>query len=265
MGPAGAAGAGRCGVRSAKTRAPGQAREFRDSEEAEERRAGAVGAEAGPLGSRRASSTSRSAHGRDDCSSVALLPLQPQLQPKTKTLPTCQQRLSSLGRAARALERRGEKAEEEEERAAAAAAARDPPPPLPGAATTVSPGAAGARWRRRRRRESALASQTRKPTARRGREVPVSVCICVWEELRGGCECARARRPVRGKQGICPQSPDPYNPSAGTQPSPAHYALELSAWSSSPLSLVASAPVACAGTHVLPDRPTPFPCHSLSP
>lgn len=125
------------------------------------------------------------------------------------------------------------------------------PPPLPGAATTVSPGAAGAR----RRRESALASQARKPTARRGREVPVSVCICVWEGLRGGCECARARRPVRGKQGICPQSPDPYNPSSGTQPSPAHSALELSAWSSQPPKSCRFCPGSLCW-HTRPSRPS---------
>lgn len=59
MGPAGAAGAGRCGVRSAKTGGPGQAREFRHREEAEELRAGAVGGEERPLDSGRASSTSR--------------------------------------------------------------------------------------------------------------------------------------------------------------------------------------------------------------
>lgn len=47
MGPAGAAGAGRCGERSAKTRGPGQARELRDQEEAEERRAGTVNREGG--------------------------------------------------------------------------------------------------------------------------------------------------------------------------------------------------------------------------
>lgn len=60
-----------------------------------------------PLGSGWASTTSRGASGRDDCTSLARLSPQPQLQPKTKTLPTCQQRRCSLDRAARASERRG--------------------------------------------------------------------------------------------------------------------------------------------------------------
>lgn len=67
MGPAGAAGARRCGVQSSKTGGPGQAPEFRDREEVEERRAGAVSGEGKPLGSGGASSTSRRAGGSDDC------------------------------------------------------------------------------------------------------------------------------------------------------------------------------------------------------
>lgn len=84
----------------------------------------------GPLDSDWASSTSRGADSGDDCSSLALLSPQPQLQPKTKTLPTCQQRRSSLGRAARASEQRGEG----ERRSARRRRRGTTPPPLPGAA-----------------------------------------------------------------------------------------------------------------------------------
>lgn len=110
--------------------APGRPRELRDREEAEERRAGTVNRERGPLDSDWASSTSRGAGSGDDCSSLALLSPQPQLQPKTKTLPTCQQRRSSLGRAARASEQRGEG----ERRSARRRRRGTTPPPLPGAA-----------------------------------------------------------------------------------------------------------------------------------
>lgn len=257
MGPAGAAGAGRCGVWRAKTGGPGQAREFRHREEAEERRARAVGGEGRPLESRRASSASRG--GGDDCLSLALLSPPPQLQPKTKTLPTCQQRRSSLGRTARASERCGE-GEEEERAAAAAAAAQDHPSPTPGRSPRPSA-------RERGGGGVSPPSPPRPPSPPQeeeaGKCLYVCVCICVWEGLWGGSECARARRPVRErKAGQLHTAPKPpfSHPRANSTHQPTKHLSCLVL--PRPLSLVAF-PVACAGTQVLPRHPTPFPYHSL--
>lgn len=202
-------GPGAAGERSAKTRGPGQARELRDLEEAGKRRAVAVGGEGRPLDSDWASSTSRGAGGSDDCSSLALLSPQPQLQPKTKTLPTCQQRRSSLGRAARASERRGEG----RGGAHGGGGAGPPLPPLPGSAGDGEPESsrrvAAARARSRLSGRQAHREQERQGSAY------VSVCICVWEGLWGGCECARARGSGRGKHENCTQHRSPVFPSEG--------------------------------------------------
>lgn len=98
-------GAAACGV---QRQGPGQAPEFREREAAAARRGSPArrGGETARV-PRGASTTSRGVRGRDDCQSLARSSPKPQLQPKTKTLPTCQQRRSSLGRAARASERRG--------------------------------------------------------------------------------------------------------------------------------------------------------------
>lgn len=205
MRPAGAARTGRCGERSAKTRGPGQAREFRDREEAEERRARTVGGEERPLDSGWASSSSSRGAGGGDCSSLALLSPQPQLQPKTKTLSTCQQRRSSLGRAARASEQRGEGKEER-------AAARDHPSPTLGAAEDGRPGSG----RSAAAAQPPLASQAGEPTANwRGREV--SMCLCVFVYGRG-CGAGASARVLadpgeRGKQDNCTQHRSPLFPS----------------------------------------------------
>lgn len=110
MGPAGAARAGHCGVRSAKIwgqgrpRSSGSGRRRRRRGEARLARPTRRRDRSSPAG---ASTTARGVRGRDDCQSLARSSPKPQLQPKTKTLPTCQQRRSSLGRTARASERRG--------------------------------------------------------------------------------------------------------------------------------------------------------------
>lgn len=169
------------------------------------------GGEGRPLDSDWASSTSRGAGGSDDCSSLALLSPQPQLQPKTKTLPTCQQRRSSLGRAARASERRGEGGGGAH---GGGGGAGPPLPPLPGSAGDGPPESsrrvAAARVRSRLSGRQAHREQERQGSAY------VSVCICVWEGLWGGCECARARGPGReGKQDNYAQHRSPVFPSAG--------------------------------------------------
>lgn len=136
MGAAGAARAGRCGVRSAKTGAragpgvPGAGGGGGKARLARPTRRRHRSSPAGP------STTARSVRGRDDCQSLARSSPKPQLQPKTKTLPTCQQRRSSLGRAARASERRGR---------GGALRGGGASPPLPRSAQprTVSPRAAG--------------------------------------------------------------------------------------------------------------------------
>lgn len=231
MGPAGAAGAGRCGVRSAKTGGPGQAPEFRDGEEVEERRAGAVGGEGKPLGSGRASSTSRRAGGGDDCSSLALLSPQPQLQPKTKTLPTCQQRRSSLGRTARASERRGEG----RRRSARRRRRGTTPPPLPGAARDGPPGSSRSAAAAAARARSCLRStQAHREKERQG-SAYLFVCICVWEGLWGGRECARARGLASEESRTTAHSTGAHLiPFAGRQHAPTQQALELSVKSSQP-------------------------------
>lgn len=110
------------------------------------------------------------------------------------------------------------------------------PPPLPGAArdrpagNSRSAAAAAAA-------QPALASKARKPTARRrGREVPICLCICVWEGLWGGCECARARGPVRERRArqLHTALGPPLLPSASKQHAPTQQALELSGLSSQP-------------------------------
>lgn len=186
MGPAGAAGAGRCGVRSAKTGGPGQAPEFRDGEEVEERRAGAVGGDGKPLGSGGASSTSRRAGGGDDCWWLALLSLSLNFNPKQKHSPPASNTAPHWAEPPgprNAVGRGG----------GGAHGGGGAGPPLPHSRAqpaTVRPGAAGAR--RRRRREPALASEARKPTARRrGREVPI--CLCVFVYGRGCGEGVSAR------------------------------------------------------------------------
>lgn len=183
MGPAGAAGAGCCGERSAKTRRPGQAREFRGREKAGERRAGAVGEEERPLDSDWASSTSRGAGGGDDCSSLALLSPQPQLQPKTKTLPTCQQHRSSLGRAARASERRGEGKEER-----AAAAARDHPSPTLGSSRRRS-----AREQPESGGDASPLSPPRQASPPRAGEAGKCLSVCVYLCMGGAVGRVRVR------------------------------------------------------------------------
>lgn len=167
MGPAGAARPGRalrraeCKDRgpgrpassgSGRRRRPGEARPARPTRRTDR---------SSPVG---ASTTARGVRGRDDCQSLARVSPKPQLQPKTKTLPTCQQRRSSLGRAARASERRG--------RGGALRRGGRASPPLPQGAQprTVSPRAAGARGGRAR----AHPDEARQGSAR--------VCVCV----RGG-------------------------------------------------------------------------------
>lgn len=179
MGPAGAARAGRCGVWSAKTGAragpgvPG---------------AGGGGGKA-PLAlpTRRrdcssaagASTTARGVRGRDDCQSLARSSPKPQLQPKTKTLPTCQQRRSSLDRAARASERRGRGG-------ALRGGGASPPLPHPAHPRTVSPRVArtwddGARAHRDKERQGSAQVRAR-----------LRMCVCVY-----GARCAVGRARVR--------------------------------------------------------------------
>lgn len=139
MGPAGAARAGRCGVRSAKTGAragpgvPGAGGGGGKAPLARQTRRRDRWSPAG------ASTTARGVRGRDDCQSLARSSPKPQLQPKTKTLPTCQQRRSSLGRAARAFGTPGEgrSAPRQWRRRR-----REPTPPPPGAAPDGEPASA---------------------------------------------------------------------------------------------------------------------------
>lgn len=136
MRPAGAARAGRCGVRSAKTGAragPGVPGAGGGGGKARFARPTRRRHRSSPAG---ASTTARGVRGRDDCQSLARSSSKPQLQPKTKTLPTCQQRRSSLGRAARASERRGRGG-------ALRGGGASPPLPHPAQPRTVSPRAAG--------------------------------------------------------------------------------------------------------------------------
>lgn len=168
------------------------------------------GGEGRPLDSDWASSTSRGAGGSDDCSSLALLSPQPQLQPKTKTLPTCQQRRSSLGRAARASERRGEGGGG----AHGGGGAGPPLPPLPGSAGHGPPESsrrvAAARARSRLSGRQATAS-------RRGREVPMCLCVFVYGRGCGAGASARVLADLgeRGKQDNYAQHRSPVFPSAG--------------------------------------------------
>lgn len=220
-------------------RGPGQARELRDLEEAGKRRAGAFGGEGRPLDSDRASSTSRGAGGSDDCSSLALLSPQPQLQPKTKTLPTCQQHRSSLGRAARASERRGEGGGGAR---GAGGGAGPPLPPLRGAAGDT-PG----RSRRRSAREqpesgrgASPLSPLRQASPPRAGEAGKCLCVCVYLCMGGAVGRVRVRACSRiretGKQDNCTQYRSPVFPSAGMKHAPTHQALELSIYSSQPKS-----------------------------
>lgn len=197
-------GAAACGV---QRQGPGQAREFRE-------RAAAAAATRGPPVRREGetagvprgggwgggSTTARSVRCRDDCPSLARSSPKPQLQPKTKTLPTCQQRRSSLGRAARASERRGRGG-------ALRGGGGSASPPLPHRAQprTVSRRAAGT-WGGRAR---AHQDQERQGSAQ---------VYVLWGgggvrrggHLWGGCDCARARRQTRrAKQGLNITGPPP--------------------------------------------------------
>ena len=148
-----------------------------------------------------ASSTYHGAGRGDDCSSLALLSPQPQLQPKTKTLSTCQQRRSSLGRVARPRSCVGRG------RGRSARRRGTSPPPLPGAADDSQPGSS--------RSAAAAGTRSRLPGGQAHRELErqgsayLSVCICVWEGLWGGCQCARARGPGRAKEENCTQHRSP--------------------------------------------------------
>lgn len=226
MRPAGAAGARRCGERSAKARGPGQARELRGWEAAAGRRAGAGGAEkrpstpAGPPPPPAAPAAAAAA----TCRRLALRSPQPQLQPKTKTLSTCQQRRSSLGSAARARSGVGRG----EERSAA----RDHPSPTPAQPTALGPGAAGARGGARPLSPPRPAGPPQAGGAGKCPCVGVSFCL-------GGGASARALADPgeRGKRDNRPQHrspPIPSPPRAWRAPQPTQHSSFLSGSSPAP-------------------------------
>lgn len=248
------------GAAACKTGGPGQAPEFRYRDEAEDQRDGAVGGEERPLDSSRASSSSCRCSG-DDCSSLALLSSQPQLQPKTKTLPTCQQRRSSLGRAARASEQRGEG--EEEERAAA----QGHPSPIPG--QSPRPSAQELRERGGGGGGASPLSPPRQTSPPREGEAGKCLCVCVYLSMGGAVGRVRVRAcsPTGEREEsrtTAHSTRAPTSPLRDRQHAPTHQALELSVLSSQPLKSCRF-PVARVGTHVLPSHPAPFPYHSLSP
>lgn len=188
MGPAGAARAGRCGVRSANTGAQGRPESSGTKSRQGRGKAEAVG---------RAAETSRLLQG------LHHLPRLPRL-PRPRRLNVASSALSSaststqnkntphlpatpllIGQSRPGLGTPGEG----EERATAA---RDHPSPTTGAAPDGAPASS---------RSSAAAAAARPPPAskagqptrrRRGREVPKCLCVCVGG-LWGGSECARAR------------------------------------------------------------------------
>jgi hypothetical protein len=142
MGPAGAARAGRCGVRSANTggprAGPGVPGRGNGSDWAGP---GPSDGEERPLGSSRASTTSRGARGRGDCSSLAQLSLLSlNFNPKQKHSPPASNAAPHWAEPPGPRNAGGG-----EERSAAAAAARAHPSPTRAQSRTVRPRAAGAR------------------------------------------------------------------------------------------------------------------------
>lgn len=254
--------AGGCGRGPALRRAeckgegPGQARELRGWEAAAGggRRRGEKTLDAGW-----ASSTSRGAGGGGDLSSLSSSLSSASTSTQNKNTLHLPATPLLIGQRRPGPERRGEGGEER-------SAARDHPSPTPAQPTALGPGAAGARGGARPRSPPRPAGPPRAGGA--GRCPCVGVSFCLGGAGRG-CECARARGPGRArKAGQPPAAPEPPVPlpAAGMARASAHPALELSVWFlPRPLRLVASPPIACVATHVLPGHPAPFPSHSLSP
>ena len=120
---------------------------------------------------------------------------------------------------------------------------RTTPPPSPGRARGRQPKSYGsaAAVAAARARSRLQGRQAHREKERQG-SAYVSVCICLWEGLWGGCECARARRPVRKKKaGQLHTAPEPPPlPSATDSTHQPTKHLSCLSCPPSPLSLVAS-------------------------
>lgn len=120
---------------------------------------------------------------------------------------------------------------------------RTTPPPSPGRARGRQPKSYGsaAAVAAARARSRLQGRQAHREKERQG-SAYVSVCICLWEGLWGGCECARARRPVREKKaGQLHTAPEPPPlPSATDSTHQPTKHLSCLSCPPSPLSLVAS-------------------------